>query len=666
MGQIITFYSYKGGTGRSMALANIAVLLAQWNYKVLIADWDLDAPGLEHFFYKIHEENIFEKFTFSALEKKSVINQVGIIEILYDMKENKKNTGLWEKGLTTIIEDETKAPLLSILTAGKKNKFYHDKVKKFDFYDFYDSYNGGESIESLRNEWKKEFDFVLIDSRTGFTDIGGICTIQLPDLEFLFFTPMDQSLDGIITIANNADKKQKLFPDDRLRLEFIPIMSRVERSEDILTKKWLTHASQKLSDIYKTWCPGTIEPKEMLQVTKIPYKPYYSFGESLPVLNDSFSDKNALIHSYLRLAAIIANKLDHLELIVHETDRFIQKAQPAPKKRNLPSPLGVMMPDAETYIEREADRKIWNLLDQDKSVTITLEGCKHTGKSSLIQRMIKRIKDEKSIKTAYINFKEFSEESFTDEKLFIIEFSSKFAKDLELDFRIEKQWNQKLPALTILDQSILDFIQKFNKHFILFLDEPQLIINDQLRNNFFGILRTWHNNRSKQSGYEKMSIVMITPRKPNYYIENLNMSPFNVAEQIQLDDFTIEKVRELNHIYRNPLNSSQIFILYDLLNGHPYLTHLSLYLVCQGKDFDSLLSKAFSNDGPFQTHFGELLEKKISPENNHLIQSFTEFLENRGIDTNVKDSLIANGLIREDGNIRNKLYKKYFTMMDKK
>jgi len=44
-GQIITFYSYKGGTGRSMALANIAWILASNGKRVLIIDWDLEAPG---------------------------------------------------------------------------------------------------------------------------------------------------------------------------------------------------------------------------------------------------------------------------------------------------------------------------------------------------------------------------------------------------------------------------------------------------------------------------------------------------------------------------------------------------------------------------------------------------------------------------------------------
>jgi len=49
-GQIVTFYSYKGGTGRSMALANVAWILAANGRRVLIADWDLESPGLHRFF----------------------------------------------------------------------------------------------------------------------------------------------------------------------------------------------------------------------------------------------------------------------------------------------------------------------------------------------------------------------------------------------------------------------------------------------------------------------------------------------------------------------------------------------------------------------------------------------------------------------------------------
>src|SRR3954469_15713569 len=49
-GQIVSFYSFKGGVGRSMALANVAALLCKAGKSVLVVDWDLEAPGLHKFF----------------------------------------------------------------------------------------------------------------------------------------------------------------------------------------------------------------------------------------------------------------------------------------------------------------------------------------------------------------------------------------------------------------------------------------------------------------------------------------------------------------------------------------------------------------------------------------------------------------------------------------
>src|SRR5208283_5626838 len=64
-GKIITFYSYKGGTGRSMAVANVACLLARrlakTAHKVLVMDWDLEAPGLHRYFSAKSEQPEFEQ-----------------------------------------------------------------------------------------------------------------------------------------------------------------------------------------------------------------------------------------------------------------------------------------------------------------------------------------------------------------------------------------------------------------------------------------------------------------------------------------------------------------------------------------------------------------------------------------------------------------------------
>ena len=53
---MLTFYSYKGGTGRSMTLANLAWMLAMSNKQVLVIDWDLEAPGVHRYFHPFLED----------------------------------------------------------------------------------------------------------------------------------------------------------------------------------------------------------------------------------------------------------------------------------------------------------------------------------------------------------------------------------------------------------------------------------------------------------------------------------------------------------------------------------------------------------------------------------------------------------------------------------
>jgi hypothetical protein len=73
-GQIITFYSYKGGSGRSMTLANVAWLLASNGKRVLAIDWDLEAPGLPQFFLPF-------------LNSQSLASSAGLIDFLYAHQE---------------------------------------------------------------------------------------------------------------------------------------------------------------------------------------------------------------------------------------------------------------------------------------------------------------------------------------------------------------------------------------------------------------------------------------------------------------------------------------------------------------------------------------------------------------------------------------------------
>ncbi len=70
-GKVVTFYSFKGGTGRTMALANVAWILASNGKKVLVVDWDLDSPGLHRYFHPF-------------LDPAKVAATQGIIELITD------------------------------------------------------------------------------------------------------------------------------------------------------------------------------------------------------------------------------------------------------------------------------------------------------------------------------------------------------------------------------------------------------------------------------------------------------------------------------------------------------------------------------------------------------------------------------------------------------
>src|ERR1019366_6616716 len=73
----ITFYSYKGGVGRSLAVANVAKYLQRFGQKVFAIDFDLEAPGLHY------------KFNLGIDGEESHIDQ-GVVDFIYNFSTTGK------------------------------------------------------------------------------------------------------------------------------------------------------------------------------------------------------------------------------------------------------------------------------------------------------------------------------------------------------------------------------------------------------------------------------------------------------------------------------------------------------------------------------------------------------------------------------------------------
>jgi cellulose biosynthesis protein BcsQ len=323
-GDIITFYSYKGGVGRSMALANVAVLLTKWNYKTLIIDWDLEAPGLEFFFKPF-------------IEPEKVAEKTGVIDLL----SSKIAAGFtpvsettWRNYVTEINID-SHCPGLDLMSSGKKDADYISRVRAFSYDRFYEEHDGGQFLEDVRDFWKEQYDFVLIDSRTGLTDTSGICTIQIPDSLVLLFTATEHGFKGIINVAKSAMMEQSKVIYDRFKLNLLPIMARIDNSELTLTDDWIGRFASLLEkELLLNQGPfEDISLKYFLSKTGIPYLAFFSYGEKISVTSDidKATNPRSLSHAYENLAAIIFHGFRKYEMLMDNRDGYVKIAKGEPE-----------------------------------------------------------------------------------------------------------------------------------------------------------------------------------------------------------------------------------------------------------------------------------------------------------------------------------------------
>jgi len=280
-----------------MAVANVAVLLGNWGARVLVVDWDLEAPGIEKY---------FQPYRLSATRKE----KPGILDLI--MAHKNKIELPWRKCIIKATPIK-QAASVDIITAGQDTPEYTSKLQQIDWGDLFKNHQLGPYLNNLRQQWTEEYDYVLVDSRTGINDIGGICTIILPDILVLLFTTNDQSVKGVADVMRRARRGQDNLPDERGRLIAVPVLSRDEsRTEYKQARHWRERIAGILDEFYRDWIWKDLTPREVLQKLYLPYWPYWSFGERLPVVEakDELDDPRTLGAAYSRLALLLGNQLD--------------------------------------------------------------------------------------------------------------------------------------------------------------------------------------------------------------------------------------------------------------------------------------------------------------------------------------------------------------------
>ena len=323
-GEVVTFYSYKGGTGRTMSLVNLAWLLADklpFGEKILLVDWDLEAPGLHRYF---HETLRPVKPGADGLTNDRPADDLpGVIDLFTTLLEHsqeasirrKRNPELKARALLDRIDladyiVATSVPNLHVIKAGRFDADYADRINDFDWSAFYEAQP--LVFRELAERLKQDYRYVFIDSRTGQTDTSGICTALLPEKLVAVFTPNRQSLLGLETVLQQAISYRKA-ADDARPLVVYPLPSRVEINQDALRRTWRFGDLARRIEGYEPFFSRLFSKnyglkychlKKYFDEVQIKQSSIYAFGEEIAVREErsqKVEDSYSLTQAYQNL-----------------------------------------------------------------------------------------------------------------------------------------------------------------------------------------------------------------------------------------------------------------------------------------------------------------------------------------------------------------------------
>jgi Pilin (bacterial filament) len=264
---------------------------------VLMIDFDLEAPGLHRYFH-------------DQLAEGRLLPQQGVMEVYegFDSKtpastptddieaERRADEALSRFDLRAAITELAGLPGLFLMPAGKFDASYSSRVNRFDWENLYT--RSPLLPQKFAELLSAHFDYVLVDSRTGVTDTGGICTKLIPDTLVVAFTPNRQSLTGIIELIQEATRFRKR-SDDLRPLAIFPLPSRIEVSEPARGRLWRHDSAigyqPKFEDVFRnTYGLSECRLEEYFSDVAVPHLAPYAYGEEVATLIESNSPSIAL------------------------------------------------------------------------------------------------------------------------------------------------------------------------------------------------------------------------------------------------------------------------------------------------------------------------------------------------------------------------------------
>jgi hypothetical protein len=205
---------------------------------------------------------------------------------------------------------------LHLLPAGQQTSEYAARVNRFNWLQLYENLGGAVFLKRAREEMVGQYDYILIDSRTGVSDTSGISTLALPDKLVVCFTLNSQSVMGASSVARIARDACAKSSDT---YDIFPVPTRVDRSEKLKLQISRQVAREAFAG-FPLRLQSSAEERYWGDV-EVPYESFYAYEEVLAAFGDEPGELTSILASSERLASFLTGDRVYLA----RTERAVRK-----------------------------------------------------------------------------------------------------------------------------------------------------------------------------------------------------------------------------------------------------------------------------------------------------------------------------------------------------
>lgn len=301
---------------------------------------------------------------------------------------------------------------------------------------------------------------------------------------------------------------------------------------------------------------------------------------------------------------------------------------------------------------------------------LRIKGANRMGKTSLITQILSLAKNHNHL-TVYLSLRSANKKQAVLEQLgeFLIWFCNRVITELNkqginvnlLTLKKDSLFDDKYYCADLFEKNVLSQI---NRKLILFLDDIDYLYKTEIDDDFFELLRQFH---EKSKFYSEIwgKICFVIAYSNSKVIHKIYISPLNVGTQIELIDFDSKEILQLAQLYRVDINDNQLNYLQQKIGGSPSLIQTVFEQSCLQKiTLEDFIDRLFNNP---EIYDNLLLQALVTLEGDLELKEAMKIIVNSPhkirLDLNRTLELERMGLIKrvnDEVTVRSELYRQYF------